>query len=127
MKNLFLLAILLLTTVCLSQEDNPETKIIPNAEIDIHPQFKGGLQEFYKYIADNYRAPKQKGLSGRVFVTFVIEKDGSVTDGKIIRDVGHGTGAEALRVLKRSPKWTPGMQNGKPVRVLYSLPIAIRT
>jgi protein TonB len=58
-------------------------------------------------------------------MTFVVEKDGSVTDIKIIRDLGYGTGKEAKRVLENSPKWKPGIQNGRPVRVQYNLPISI--
>ena len=64
-------------------------------------------------------------MSGKVYVTFVVEKDGSLTDIKVIRDIGFGTGKEAIRVLKSSPKWTPGEKNGKKVRVLYSIPITI--
>jgi protein TonB len=55
-----------------------------------------------------------------------VEKDGSLTDIKVLRDIGYGTG-KAVRVLTRSPRWNPGIQNGKPVRVLYSLPIQIQT
>ncbi|HTG67178.1 MAG TPA: energy transducer TonB, partial [Flavobacterium sp.] len=59
-------------------------------------------------------------------VSFVVEKDGSLTDIKVLRDIGYGTGKEAIRVLQKSPKWNPGIQNGKPVRVQYSLPITIQ-
>mgnify|MGYP003411423114 CR=1 FL=1 len=68
-----------------------------------------------------------EGLKGKVFVSFVVEKDGSLTDIKVIRDIGYGTGKEAIRVLKQCPKWNPGEQNGKKVRVLYSLPINIQS
>ncbi|MBC7438691.1 MAG: energy transducer TonB, partial [Flavobacterium sp.] len=60
-------------------------------------------------------------------VQFVVEKDGKLTDIKILRDLGFGTGKEAIRVLNSSPKWKPGIQNGRPVRVLYNLPISIVT
>jgi periplasmic protein TonB len=66
-------------------------------------------------------------LKGKVYVTFVVEKDGSLTDIKVLRDIGYGTGKEAIRVLSKCPKWMPGEQNGKKVRVLYSLPITIQT
>lgn len=104
-----------------------DNKIYNTAGIEVKPDFPGGIEKFYKYISNNYRAPEEDGLKGRVFVTFVVEKDGSLTDIKVIRDIGYGTGAEAIRVLKRSPKWTPGEQNGKKVRVLYSLPISIQS
>ena len=70
------------------------------------------------------------GLAGVFFDQLVlrnVEKDGSLTDIKVIRDIGYGTGKEAIRVLKKCPKWTPGEQNGKKVRVLYSLPITIQS
>src|SRR5690606_37763367 len=97
------------------------------AGIEVKPEFPGGLEKFYKYVANNYRTPDEEGLKGRVFVTFVVEKDGSLTDIKVVRDIGYGTGKEAIRVLKNSPKWIPGEQNGKKVRVLYSLPINIQS
>lgn len=105
-------------------EDN---NIYNTAGIEVKPDFPGGLEKFYKYVMNNYRAPEEPGLSGKVFVTFVVEKDGSLTDIKVIRDIGFGTGTEAIRVLKKSPRWNPGEQNGKKVRVLYSLPITIKT
>jgi protein TonB len=83
------------------------------------------MEKFYKYIGNNYTSPED-APSGKVYVTFVVEKDGSLTDIKVLRDVGFGTGKEALRVLGKCPRWNPGEQNGKKVRVLYSLPIVIQ-
>ena len=97
------------------------------AGIEVKPDFPGGIQKFYTYIMNNYRIPDEEGLNGNVFVTFVVEKDGRLTDIKVLRDIGFGTGKEALRVLNNSPKWNPGEQNGKKVRVQYSLPIKIKT
>ncbi|PWA11253.1 energy transducer TonB [Flavobacterium laiguense] len=65
-------------------------------------------------------------MNGKVYITFVVEKDGSLSEFKILRDVGYGTGDEAIRVMKLCPKWIPGKIDGKPVRVLYSLPITIQ-
>jgi protein TonB len=104
------------------EEDN---NIYNTAGIEVKPDFPGGLDKFYKFIGKNYSAPEDCG-SGKVFVTFVVEKDGSLTDIKVLREVCPGSGNEAKRVLKASPKWTPGEQNGKKVRVLYSLPISIQ-
>lgn len=104
-----------------------DNNIYNTAGIEIKPDFPGGMEKFYKYIARNYQAPEEDGLKGKVFVSFVVEKDGSLTDIKVIRDIGYGTGKEAVRVLKASPRWTPGEQNGRKVRVLYSLPINIQT
>jgi protein TonB len=97
------------------------------AGIEVKPDFPGGIDKFYKYVGNNYRTPEEEGLKGKVYVTFVVEKDGSLTDIKVIRDIGFGTGKEAIRVLKSCPKWNPGEQNGKKVRVLYSLPITIQS
>jgi protein TonB len=63
-------------------------------------------------------------LQGRVILTFVVERDGSLTDIKVVRGIGSGCDEEAVRALKASPKWKPGIQNGKPVRVQYSVPVA---
>lgn len=93
--------------------------------VEKRPEFPGGVQAFYDFIGKNYRVPKVKDLKGKVFVQFVIERDGSLTDIIVLRDIGHGTGAEAVRVLKKSPKWIPGEVNGEIVRVQYSLPINI--
>ncbi|WP_418263985.1 energy transducer TonB [Flavobacterium faecale] len=106
------------------EEDN---QIYNTAGIEVKPEFPGGMEKFYSYVGKNYRAPEEEGLKGKVYVTFVVEKDGSLTDIKVLRDIGFGTGKEAIRVLSKCPKWNPGVQNGKPVRVLYSLPITIQT
>jgi protein TonB len=106
------------------EEDN---NIYNTAGIEVKPDFPGGLEKFYKFISKNYQLPDEEGLKGKVFVTFVVEKDGSLTDIKVVRDIGYGTGKEAIRVLKSCPKWNPGEQNGKKVRVLYSLPISIQS
>jgi protein TonB len=105
-------------------EDN---SIYNTAGIEVKPEFPGGMDKFLKFVGKNYNVPEEEGLKGKVFVTFVVEKDGSLTDIKVIRDIGYGTGKEALRVLKSCPKWNPGEQNGKKVRVLYSLPISIQS
>ncbi len=107
-----------------TEEDNG---IYNLAGIELKPDFPGGMDKFYKFIGKNYQVPEEEGLKGKVFVSFVVEKDGSLTDIKVIRDIGYGTGKEAMRVLKSCPRWNPGEQNGKKVRVLYSLPISIQS
>ncbi|WP_348825196.1 M56 family metallopeptidase [Flavobacterium aestuarii] len=97
------------------------------AGLEIKPEFPGGIEEFYKFIGKNYQAPKEEGLKGKVYITFIVEKDGSLSDFKVLRDIGYGTGEEAVRVLKLSPNWLPGTINNKPVRTLYSLPITIQS
>lgn len=93
--------------------------------LEVRPEFPGGNQAFYKFVGNNYQIPDQPNLSGKVFVEFIIEKDGSLSDIKVLRDIGFGTGAEAIRVLTLCPKWIPGKQNGTEVRCKYSLPITI--
>lgn len=106
------------------EEDNTVYNV---AGIEVKPDFPGGLEKFYAFVGKNYQAPEEEGLKGKVYVTFVVEKDGSLTDIKVIRDIGYGTGKEAIRVLNKCPKWTPGEQNGKKVRCTFSLPINIQS
>jgi periplasmic protein TonB len=109
-------------------DPEPDPNAIFNlAGIEQKPEFPGGIEKFYGYVGKTFQVPEEEGLKGRVIVSFVVEKDGSLTDIKVLRDLGFGTGAEAIRVLKKCPKWLPGEQNGKKVRVLYSLPISIES
>jgi len=94
--------------------------------VEVAPEFPGGMDQMAKYLSENIKYPeeaKDKGISGRVFINFVIEKDGSVTEVKVMRSVDPIVDNEAVRVVKSMPKWKPGMQKGKPVRVSYVLPI----
>lgn len=95
--------------------------------VEVRPEFPGGIQKFYDFVGKNFKTPEDEEINGKIQVQFVVEKDGSLTDIKIIRDLGFGTGKEAERVLRKCAKWKPGIQNGRPVRVLYSLPISIVT
>jgi len=91
------------------------------------PEFPGGVQAFGKYLASNIHYPGdswKKGIQGRVIVSFVVEKDGSLSDVHIARGVADDIDREALRVIQASPHWRPGIQNGKLVRVAYTVPIA---
>jgi periplasmic protein TonB len=98
------------------------------AGIELKPEFPGGMDQFHKFVAANYNLPEAAPkLNGKVFVTFVVEKDGSLTFMKVLRDLGYGTGNEALRVLALSPKWMPGEQNGKKVRCTFSVPLSIKS
>jgi protein TonB len=95
-----------------------------SAGVEVKPEFPGGMAKFYKFIENNYNVPSESP-GGKVFIQFVVEKDGSLTDIKILRDIGYGTGKEAERVLRKSPRWTPAEQNGKKVRCSYQLPITL--
>ncbi|MDC1106944.1 energy transducer TonB [Prolixibacteraceae bacterium] len=90
------------------------------------PAFPGGIPALMKFIGKAVKYPiiaQENGIQGRVFVNFVVEKDGSVTDVKIARGVDPSLDKEAIRVVKTLPRWKPGMQRGKAVRVSYSVPI----
>ena len=94
--------------------------------VEEDPEFPGGLSALSQFIADNIKYPqlaKENNITGRVFVSFVVEKDGSVGQVKVLRDIGGGCGAEAVRVVKSMPKWKPGKQRGKPVRTQFNLPV----
>ena len=91
------------------------------------PTFPGGLEAFGHYLASNIRYParsREKGIQGRVIISFIVEKDGSLSGVKVARGVATDIDQEALRVIRTSPDWKPGTQNGKPVRVAYSVPIS---
>ncbi|GAB4317698.1 MAG: energy transducer TonB [Bacteroidales bacterium] len=97
--------------------------------VESMPQFPGGDAARIKYLQENIVYPtlaRESGIQGRVFVTFVVEKDGSVTDVKVLRGIGGGCDEEAVRVIENMPKWIPGKQRGKPVRVQYNMPILFK-
>lgn len=92
------------------------------------PSFPGGESKLREYIIKNFNYPdyeRTHGISGTSNVSFVVEKDGSLTDIKVVKGVPKGSGcdAEGIRLVKQMPRWKPGIQNGKPVRVQMSLPI----
>ena len=96
------------------------------AGVDKQPEFAGGISKFYDFLKANLRYPKDmrdNNVQGNVIVTFIIEKDGSLSNIKSVRDLGHGSGEEAIRVMALSPKWIAGEQGGKAVRVQYTIPI----
>lgn len=89
------------------------------------PEFPGGEEALYQFLGSNLSYPdtaKEQNITGKVIVSFVVEKDGRITNAKVIKDIGGGCGDEALRVVNKMPRWKPGKQKGKPVRVQFSLP-----
>lgn len=94
--------------------------------VESMPDFPGGDEARMTYLRDNIKYPqiaRESSISGTVYVTFVVEKDGRVTDIKILRGIGGGCDEEAVRVIKSMPRWNPGKQRGKPVRVQFNMPI----
>ena len=95
--------------------------------VDQMPEFPGGVEALMQYLGSNIKYPEQAkrdSIQGRVFVQFVVEKDGSVSGAKILRGIGGGCDEEALRVISSMPNWQPGLdENDEPVRVEYNIPI----
>lgn len=127
-KFIVFLLLFSLVEVNFAQKVEPSVELSENIisydSVEEKPEFEGGMMGFYNFIGKSYRLPTAK-VKGKIEMQFVIEKDGSVTNIKVLKDLGHGTGKEAVRVLKKCPKWEPGKHNGETVRVLHSLPINI--
>lgn len=105
-----------------------EDVILPKESVQVLPQFPGGSAAWTEFMQGyNYPAlARENNVSGTIYVSFVVEKDGSLTDIQVQRDgIGFGTAEEAVRLLKSSPKWKSGIQNGVPVRVAYTQPIRL--
>lgn len=97
-------------------------------EVEVFPEPKGGMIAFRKWIEQNYDYPLKAidaGVKGTVLVSYIVEKDGSLSNVKVVKDLGHGTGEAAVDMIKKAEKWSPGIQNGRPVRVAFSLPIRL--
>jgi len=94
--------------------------------VEEQPGYPGGDEARIKFLQENIKYPeeaKELGVQGKVFVTFVVEVDGSITDVRVLRGIGAGCDEEAVRVVKSMPRWVPGKQRGQPVRVQFNLPI----
>ncbi len=97
--------------------------------VEENPAPVGGFKAFYDYVSKNLHYPrkaKQLGIEGRVFVQFVVEKDGSLTDVHVVKGIGGGCDEEAVRVISGAPRWNPGKQRGRPVRVRMILPVVFK-
>ncbi|MDQ6470794.1 hypothetical protein RB619_09095 [Flavobacterium sp. LHD-80] len=113
------------------RDSKPEDNEVYNtAAIDILPKYPGGIEKLHVFIKKNYVIPEEilddESSRGGVFANLTIEKDGSLSEVKILRDIGYGSGKELERVLKLSPNWIPAMKDGNPVRCLYSIPYYIK-
>jgi protein TonB len=104
-----------------------ETKVFD--VVEEMPQFPGGQAALLEYLAKNIKYPvvaEENGIQGKVIVTFVVERDGSITDVKVVKSVDPSLDKEASRVVKSMPRWQPGKQNGSAVRVKYTVPVQFR-
>jgi protein TonB len=143
-KILYTLLILLLCTASFAQQpdltdlteiDKPAPpKVVEEAppspivftRVEQMPEFPGGMAGMQQYFRDNLKYPEQaltKGIGGKVVIRFTVDKDGSVIDVIIKRGIGDGCDEEALRLVKEMPSWKPGMHNGRPVKVYYTMPL----
>ncbi len=94
--------------------------------VEVRPEPEGGIGSFYQHVKNNLKYPRsamRQNIQGRVYVKFVVEKDGTLTDTQVLKGIGGGCDEEAVRVVQRAPKWIPGKQRGTPVRVYMTLPI----
>ncbi len=97
--------------------------------VEDQPTPLGGMKAFYAYVGKNMKYPAQArrmGIEGKVYITFVVGKDGALTDIQVLKGIGAGCDQEAIRVLSGAPKWKPGKQRGRPVRVRMQLPIIFK-
>lgn len=94
--------------------------------VEIKPEPKKGIEDFYKHVMKNFVTPNDPKVGGRILVGFVIDKDGSPIDVKIIKGIGHGPDEEAIRIVSIYKNWSPGILRGNKVKVSYTIPITIR-
>ena len=113
------------------KEETPRVTVIGNDSIyhtvEEMPAFPGGETKLFNYLSENIIYPKlakEKNTTGKVYATFIVETDGSVYDVSILRGIGDGCDEEVIRIINAMPKWTPGFQDGKAVKVKYILPVA---
>ena len=108
---------------------NPNNTVVISALLDKQPSFPNGMDGFYKYVANNFQRPElDEPQTIRVIVSFVIEKDGSMTNISVLQNPGFGMDKEAIRVLKAlKTKWNPGIKDNQPMRTQFTLPITLKT
>ncbi len=129
------LKLLLFIIIFISTQNVSEAQIASVAPEMIYkmteqpPKPEGGMYAFYEYTQDNLKRPKEaisKGVRGNVFVQFIVEKNGSLSNIKVIKGIGSGCDEEVVKLLENSPKWIPGVQKGKKVRVQKTMSIQVR-
>lgn len=106
-----------------------EPEVAPVAIAEVMPEFEGGAGKLFEYLSRTLKYPelaKSTGIQGKVFVQFVVDKKGKIKDAKVIQGINSLLDKEALRVVESMPDWTPGRQHGKPVSVIYNLPISFK-
>ena len=134
-QQVLIMAMLMLTVSAANAQNSPKPQATKNNEkskntifnvVDVLPSFPGGVKAFGDYLVKNIKYPavdKKNKLEGKVFIQFVVERDGSLSNVQSVRSPSKAMSDEAVRVLKGSPKWNPGSMNNKPVRAKYTVPI----
>jgi Gram-negative bacterial TonB protein C-terminal len=128
-RNLLLVIALFTLQLVTAQAPMSAVKTVPfdYEMVQFRPEFPGGYNELMTFISNNFEASEEEGPSGVVKASFIIEKDGSLGEIKITKNIGSGVaGQELTRVLSISPKWKTGMNDGQPVRVAYELSISVK-
>lgn len=123
---LFVLLLSFLVTFAVNAQKNQESEDKVFTEVDVQPVYPGGDTALFNFISENVKYPVQaqeNGIQGKVYIEFIIDKTGAVTNAKVYKGVNEELDKEALRVIKLLKKWTPGKNDGKPVNVKYCMPI----
>lgn len=137
MKQYFFIALLLCSISLCAQETQPQPIVADSVEdeviftpVDPMPEFPGGMSALFDYLSFNTHYPKQayrKGIEGRVVCQFVVAIDGKISNVEVVRSSGDKSlDREAVRVIRSMPKWKPAMYQGKPVNVIYNLPVSFK-
>jgi len=115
----------LISTKTIDYKNQPSGEIY--LAVDKNPEFPGGLEKFFNFLARTIHYPadaRQDNIQGKVIINFIVEKDGTLNDFKVVRGIGHGCDEAAMKAIQLSSPWIPAMKNGKPVRASYTLPIS---
>ena len=134
MRKIYFIILLTISHFSFSQSEkktlslpNPSEIIYSTDQVKVIPKFNGGKKALELFIKRNFVKPNVKALKGEVLVSFVVEKNGTLTEIGVLSDAGYGTGDEAIRVMSLSPAWSPGIQNEIVVRTQYMITIPVVT
>ncbi len=127
--------IILITTIFLSSfsasnlysQENSDQKTYD--KVEVKPEYPGGMKALGQFFSENIKYPeaaKKKGISGKVYISFVIDKKGNITKAELKKGIGHGCDEEALRIVNLMPNWAPGKNKGKAVKVSMVLPVEFK-
>lgn len=124
-----LLMIVVFTSNVNAQEKKSDNSDVVYTVVDKEAEYPGGIEAMNRFLAQNIIYPtlaKQKNIQGKVLISFIIEKNGSISNIKVIKDIGEGCGEEGMRIVKLMPKWKPAQQKSEPVRQQFVLPISFQ-